>query len=152
MDGKNNPVGMEIIYKVNMIREVSDFNRIRRDWLGEGGEPVAPELSQARADVCTGRLTGKRCPSNYQGSWLYNIVTSIVINSQMKLRRILNLKVEGEDTLRTCEICGCKLALKIHVPFRHLYRHTTPEQFSKFPDFCWLQKELKAFHENNPTY
>jgi hypothetical protein len=126
-----------------MIHQAKTFNKIRHEWLGEGGEAVPIEQAQARADICTGRLSGKPCPNNYQGSWLYNVVTAIVINSQLELRRAMSINVEGEESLKVCEVCGCRLQLKVHVPFRHIYRHTTPEQLSKYPDFCWQQKELK---------
>lgn len=131
-----------------MIKKVDQFIKVRRDWLGEGGEPVPLEQAQARADVCTGRLTGNPCKFNYQGSWLWSMITSMAIRSQMTLRHIMNLKLEGEDTLRTCEVCGCPLKLKVHVPFKHIYRHTTPDHFSKFPDFCWKRIELKQFKNN----
>ncbi len=53
----------------------------------------------------------------------------------------MNLHVDGEEGLGTCEICGCVQKLKIWVPHRHIYKQTTPAQLEKFPSFCWIQTE-----------
>ena len=117
------------------IAQTGNFLAVRKSWLGEGGHAVPDELAQARADVCL------KCPMNYKGDWLWGMATQIAINAQSKLRRMMNLHVEGEEGLKTCEACGCKLLLKVHIPIDHIYRHSTIEQLTKYHSDCWIRKE-----------
>lgn len=125
-------------WKKEMIRTLQradQFNRIRRAWLGEGGDPVSPDLANQRANICL------QCPKNYKGSWLWNQATEWTIAAWSRLRDVMKLHVQGEEGLGVCEVCGCKTKLKIHVPYRHIYRQTTPEMMEKYPSHCWIQKE-----------
>lgn len=117
--------------------------KILAEWLGDGGKPVPIEQAQARANVCL------RCPRNYKGSWAYSMATQIAINAQMTLRRTMGIKLENEDQLRICELCGCQMRLKVHVPFRHIYAHTTLEQFAKLPKECWQLTEKDQLTDPN---
>lgn len=117
------------------IAQATNYLAIRKSWFGDGGEPVAPEVAQARANVCL------KCPMNYKGDWLWSMATQLAINAQSRLRKIMNLKVEGENDLKTCEACGCVIKLKVHVPISHIYRHTTIEQLTKYHPACWIRKE-----------
>lgn len=118
-----------------ILQKADQFNRVRKAWFGSGGEPVSTELAQARANVCL------QCPMNYQGSWIWNNVAEWTIAAWSRLRDVMKLHVDGEEKLGVCEVCGCKTKLKIHVPFRHIYRQSTPEQIEKYPDHCWISKE-----------
>lgn len=113
------------------------------DWLGDGLQPVPEEQAQVRSDICTGRLNGSACPKNQQSGWRVTMAVAQNIHAQMAKKSEAGIKVEGEDQLGTCQACGCHLKLKVHVPFRHIHAHTSDEQMSKFPDFCWIQRELK---------
>ena len=116
-------------------QRIQNFNRIRKSWFGAGGEPVPTELAQQRANVCA------TCPMNYKGEWWWNMATQLAINARSELRRIMNLHVEGEEKLGVCEVCGCRLKLKIHTPYKHIYRQSTSEQLTKYPNHCWILKE-----------
>lgn len=59
------------------VRAAASGAEILADWLGDGGEPVSSDKSQARADICTGRLTTKPCVYNLQGQ--FPITTAIGI-------------------------------------------------------------------------
>lgn len=120
-----------------MIKEIRQGGRILKDWLGDGGQPVPVSQAQARADICA------KCPHNYKGHWLWSMATSLAIRAQMDLRRVMAISLRDEDELHICEICGCQLKLKVHVPFAHIYRHTADEMFTKYPDFCWQKQDLK---------
>lgn len=122
---------------IKWLNRIDEARKIRRDWLGEGGVPVPLAQAQTRAEIC------KTCPHNYRGAWLWNMATSIAIAHQMSELDKLDRHVTGEADLCVCEVCGCQLKLKVHVPFHHIYRHTNDETFSKYPDFCWQQQELK---------
>lgn len=121
---------------MNVVQRVDQFLRIRHDWFGEGGQPVPTPLAQTRADVCL------QCPRNFRGGWVWNMATAMAIAAQTRLKAILNIHLEGEENLKVCEVCGCKIQLKVFTPIRHLYRHTTPQQVQTFPDHCWIKKEI----------
>lgn len=118
------------------LQQAAVGQKILRDWLGAEGKPVSAELAQARANVC---LT---CPKNHSGEWLWNTVTHFTINARSKLRHAMNLHVIGEEGLNTCEVCGCVIKLKIWTPLKHIRRFTSPEMLARYPDFCWLPKEI----------
>lgn len=121
---------------IRQIRQANQGRKILHDWLGKGGKPVPIELAQSRADIC------RTCPRNYPGAWLWNLVTSFAISAQMELKNALRIQLNDEDKINVCELCGCHLKLKVHVPFEHIYRHTHDEHFTAFPDHCWMKREL----------
>lgn len=118
-----------------MIGLINTARKILTDWLGEGGTPVLISHAQARANVCL------ECPHNYKGRWLYSVAVITAIKSQSKLRETLKIHVDGESDLHICDLCGCYLKLKVHVPFHHIHAHTSDEQFAKFPEWCWQKTE-----------
>lgn len=118
-----------------MIHQIQNARRILSDWLGDGGNGVPLEQAQRRSDVC------RRCAHNYHGAWLWSLAARIAIQSQESLRAALKRHTEGEAELGVCEQCRCYLKLKIHVPFEHIQRHTTYDEFMKLPAFCWQRQE-----------
>jgi len=120
---------------MNPLLQANQGRKILHDWLGENGVPVPLEEAQSRANVCI------RCPHNYKGSWLWNMATSIAIGSQMRLREVMDIHLENESELEVCDLCGCKLKLKVHTPFKHIYQHTSDQMFERYPQFCWQKIE-----------
>ena len=116
-------------------RQIAQAHKILTDWVGEGGKPVPIEEAQARANVCL------QCPHNWQGSWDWRLLVAMAIAAQEQLRETMAIHLDSEEKLNICEVCGCKLRLKVHVPFSHLYAHTSEEQFAKYPPFCWQKTE-----------
>ena len=108
--------------------------KVRRDWFGDGGIPVAPELAQQRANVCL------KCPFNQEKPvWeLLTSAASFAIRQQLKLKTDLALRVNGEEDLHTCAVCLCLLTLKVHVPLKSILESSNPEGL---PSFCWQIKE-----------
>lgn len=122
--------------------------RILNDWLGDGLKPVTPELAQARADVCTGRISGHPCPYNQPSSGIIGMVTSTVagkIKEQMESKNAMSVTVAGEDKLKTCAICWCHLPLKVHTPMSTIVDRTPDAMFSEFQrkqPACWMVTEI----------
>lgn len=127
--------------RLSRLQQFNQGRKILHNWLGDGGNPVPKEQAQHRASVCIS------CPMNYKGAWIWQMATAIAIGSQMRLRETMKISLEGEDEIGVCEVCGCQLKLKVHVPFMHIYRHTPEEQFAKFPDECWQRQELKQIQK-----
>lgn len=114
------------------------------DYVLHGSKPVALAQSQSRADVCTGRLTGKPCPRHVQ-AWNFNLAAQTVIHLEMEKRAKAGRKLEGEDALKVCSVCGCWLPLKVDVPFITIWKHTSDAMFDQFPKDtpCWITQERK---------
>lgn len=125
-------------------------SRVLLRWLGDDGQPVSAALSQARSDVCTGRLSGTPCPYNESGFKPIERIAE-VIKEQTEAKNNLKITVEGEEKLQTCSLCFCALQLKVHVPFEYIISGMPSPMIDKFrtkkPD-CWVVKELD---ERNKT-
>ena len=121
------------------IHEAANGAKILAEWLGEGLHP--DPLAQDRADICTGRLTGKPCEYNYQGRWIFPDAVASTVQRIAEIKNRLKLRVEGEENLGHCEICKCVLSLKVHVPRRTILNHTSGEEYAKLPPYCWQVTE-----------
>lgn len=128
--------------EMTRIQQINQARKILKDWLGEGCSPVPIEQAQARADVCL------KCVRNYQGSWTWNLATSTAIASQSKLREAMSIKLQNEERLKVCELCGCQLKLKVCVPVKHIHRHTSDQMLNRFPTWCWIRKEITELITN----
>jgi hypothetical protein len=121
-----------------VIAQAISAYEISKEWLGAGGKPVPIEHAQARVNTCLA------CPLNDLSRWIWSATARKVISLQSQLREHMKIKLEGEDKLGTCSVCGCVLRLKVLVPIEHIAAHTLPEQLSKFPATnCWITDELK---------
>lgn len=128
---------------MNVIQEAKQAAAILRDWVGDGGQPVPPEQAEARARCCTsGGPGGRPCPHNWLGSWQWKMTVANAIRKQLELRGKMNIRLKDEGSVGICEACGCALRLKLHVPFIHIYRHTSDALLARYPDFCWQKQEL----------
>lgn len=115
-------------------RRLTNGAQILADWIGDGGHVVDRELAQKRADIC---LT---CPKHRVGWGLAEMAAS-VIKQQVELKNHLQIRVDGEKKLHVCEICGCAMALKIHLPIGRI--RLQDEEKRLYPDTCWLLQESK---------
>jgi uncharacterized protein (UPF0218 family) len=125
------------------ISQAMDGSAILKDWLGDGGIPVPKEQSQARADICSGRLTANPCPFNVAGFAPIEAVAE-AIKQQTEEKNKLNLRVEGEENLKSCDLCWCPLPLKVHVPMSYIVSKTPAKMLAKFRQAqpaCWMNTE-----------
>lgn len=118
--------------------------KVRRDWFGDGGQPVAPELAQQRSDVCN------RCPMNQEKPvWeLFASAVVIAVKQQLKLKSELNLRVNGEENLHVCSACLCILSLKVHTPLKFILESSDTEGLH---ESCWIlaeQQKQNLQHDN----
>lgn len=99
-------------------------------WVGSGGNVVSPEVAQARADIC---LT---CPHNRRGI----VGTREIAEATMKFlsfKNALDLKVNREGELHSCDGCGCVIPLMIWEPQDRITKQMTGEERAVTPSFCW---------------
>ncbi|HEU4344047.1 MAG TPA: hypothetical protein VFU31_21030 [Candidatus Binatia bacterium] len=122
---------------VRSARHAAVGSKIIIDWLGSGGQPVAQELAQARADVCL------QCPKNQEGHFVAKLTAFVAkaIHDQRREKLRMGLRVNGEDRIHTCSVCSCHLPLKLFVPYDVIAARTLESEWKEFPDFCWVLKE-----------
>lgn len=117
---------------------------ILTDWLGSGARTVSPKQAQDRADICTGRITGAGCPNNVKEFEVTEAV-SRGIRHQVELKSKLQLRVQGEKMLHTCQNCGCPLKLKVWLEIQQL--GLDKGEVEKLPEICWMKAEFKAVNK-----
>lgn len=113
---------------VDRLRSDAKGGAILRDWLGEGGYPVDAETASARANICVS------CPHNQPANSLERWVAR-TIHEHEEAKTGLSLRTGHDANLKSCNICGCWLPLKVWVPSRHLLAHSDPDDF---PKHCWI--------------
>lgn len=106
------------------------------EWLGDGGQVSDPEEAQARADVCTGRLSGKPCEQNDLSFSLTKPV-ALAVKRYLEVKNKIGLRVAGERRLGVCRICTCNLRLLVHEPIDQVRAEMTDEERERLPSFCW---------------
>ena len=116
------------------VKRAAQGTAVILDWLTSGGKPVAQELADSRAKICTA------CPKNVPGDW-YTTAPAELIRSTLSARSDLKLKTPFDDKLQSCEICRCLLPLKIWCPLDHILKGTKPEIMGEFPGACWIKNQ-----------
>lgn len=119
---------------MNLGRISNDARAIRTlaAWLGDGGTPVGASLALVRAETCAS------CPHNRDAKTVERTIGKLIRDSE-KVRLSIGASLPGESALKTCEVCGCYLPLKIWVPLKHL----SQTQTVVMPANCWVTKEFK---------
>ena len=118
-----------VVDAVARIKQDARGARVIADWLGHGGHPVPLDQATWRASVC-----GK-CPKNVHLSRAPEHAIAQAILEQQRVRTKLALRVPNESTLKSCDVCGCVLALKVWVPLEHI------DKEEGFPPNCWIPQE-----------
>lgn len=130
---------------IESLKQTATGIAILKDWLGDGGIPVALEVAERRANVCTAGNNGQPCPMNVEPRWWEKSKLGVaeVIRNHLEVKNEMNLRVSSEDSLHMCRACGCALPLKVHVPIEHIKEHSNPEANQRFVPYCWITKEIE---------
>ncbi len=119
------------------VRRIAAGIAILIDWLGAGGVPVAQDLSQRRAGVCS------TCPKNDpKGDWksFFTAPVAEKIRVQIEMKNDLRLKTAHDEKLGICMGCDCPLTLKVHTPLDHILAHTSDGVRARLDPRCWVLK------------
>lgn len=130
---------------VEAVGRLSHGAIILHRWLGDGMVPVPSELSQSRADTCSGRLSGTPCPFNKPG-WKPVASAAEYFREISEAKTGLKLKVEGEENLHTCELCYCDLKTKPFVPMKTILAGTPEAMLANIKEKkadCWIVVEAE---------
>lgn len=116
------------------------------EWLGDGGLAVPPDQAARRASRCSGH--GRICPKNRQSRWWEAATKSPVaeiIRRTLEVKNGLDMRVPNEKGLGICDVCGCCLPLKVHVPLDVILKEATMDQIVEFESVgCWITNERNA--------
>jgi len=106
------------------------------DWLGDGAEPVSPEVAEPRAATCAG------CPKNRPGNLgdFFTTEASELIRKQLEAKSDMNLSTKSDGSLGVCSACLCPLKLKVWTPIEHVLKHTSDEVKKQLDERCWILK------------
>lgn len=126
--------------KVSTVKKVVAGISLIADWLGDSLAPVAQELAEHRATICT------RCKLNVKPGAV-GVVASVAadgLHLLMDARSDMKLATSHDPFLETCSACLCNLRLKVFTPTAHIKKHTSPEVFAALDQSCWIRTELKS--------
>lgn len=111
-------------------------------WLGSGGLCVSQEEAQGRADICNkAGPNGGPCPLNKEGSEITKEVADAT-HAFLRFKNELELKVQGERSLKHCEACGCVLRLMIWEPLDRVQKQMDAAELKLTPSYCWKIKKV----------
>jgi len=119
------------------------WNRFKNDarglailgrWIGDGAVPVDQSVADERARACLRGNGGNTCPHNQPGGHIETAIAEEIL-AQTSFRKEIKLVVPGEPGLKTCELCGCHLPLKVWVP-------NVPAMDGR-PTWCWQKGDSK---------
>ncbi len=123
---------MNLLEKASTIAEgISNLTT----WVGSGGAVVSQEEAQSRASICI------NCPCNKPDLAINELVAKAV-KKFLAFKNELDLRVQGERSLLSCEGCGCQIRLLIWQPQDQVKREMTGEERAKTPSFCWKLKDV----------
>lgn len=125
------PVGV-VAAAVN-IKRAAQGTAVVLDWLTSGGKPVAQELAESRAKICS------ECPKNVEGSW-YTVAPAELIRETLESRSDLRLITKYDAKLKSCDVCKCLNRLKVWCPMEHIANRTNADIMKEFPSHCWIAK------------
>jgi hypothetical protein len=110
-----------------------------RDWLGDGGKPVASGTAERRGLICA------TCPNNQPGDWktFFTERAAALILRTLELKNDMELVTSVDQELGLCRKCLCPLKSKVWVPLPHVQAHTSASVLADLPDFCWIKQEIQ---------
>lgn len=117
------------------------------DWLGSGGNAVAHELAEQRAQCCVD------CSMNAPGEW-HNFFTGPAvakIRNQLTMKNDMQLSTSQDEKLKVCKACWCVLSLKVHTPIEHVLAHLKSSMEAEMPARCWILNERKDRENTQKT-
>lgn len=107
------------------------------DWLGAGGRPVAKELAENRATVCS------TCPMNQPGDWttFFTAPVAATLRLQLGMKNDLRLETSKDSELHVCNACSCPLPLKVWTPLHYILENMDETVKQRLDPRCWILKE-----------
>lgn len=109
------------------LHDLEQFAHTATEWFKAGGKCVPQEEADRRAEICS------KCPENLNltGCWAcFAIIRG--------LTALFGKKTQYDKELRSCNVCGCTLKAKVHMPEEIM--HATPQPRKPWPEWCWMKE------------
>lgn len=118
--------------------DLVNFLRTVRQWAGKGFKFVPTEEAERRAAICSD------CPKNVevpgctgcQGILAY---VRDVLNRRANHRGVEPKITSRDNKLKNCEVCGCVLEVKVHLPM-DVATYAKPPGGRAYPEHCWMHQ------------
>lgn len=101
------------------------------EWLGSGGEVVDANTAQERADTCLA------CPL-HNPDQNATVLIGEAVRRVLEAKNKIGLRVNNEDKLGSCSVCGCVLKLQVFEPVFLLEKQTAKD--AGYAPQCWKVK------------
>jgi hypothetical protein len=112
---------------------VQSFTTTMATWAKGGVKTVSEGLANARAGICRSCYYNVSVPGCRSCTGLLNLALQVA-----KGKRLLSNR-----NLRNCAVCKCHLPVKVWFPIEAIAAGTSAETLAKYPDFCWIKKEIE---------
>jgi len=117
-------------------QDLLNFLRTVRQWAAKGFKFVAAEESERRAAICA------KCPKNVEVagcSGCQGILSHVrsTLNRRANHRGLVAKVTSVDADLQNCEVCGCVLEVKVHLPME-VATYAKPPGGRTYPDWCWM--------------
>lgn len=106
------------------------FLRTAKSFIFNGGQKVPQGEAERRAAICA------TCPLNSKdGSFCATCFLRGMVSSAVTMASRWTTSKDSE--LHFCKVCGCKLAIKIHIPTSDMDHKDLKDAW---PEHCWMRK------------
>lgn len=120
------------------VKRAAQGTAVVLDWIQAGGDPVAQELAEKRAEICVA------CPKNVPGAWYTEapaeLLKSAIQGWQALKHNPFEFKTRQGDKVKSCDVCKCLMRLKVFTPLEHIIAKTKPDIMAEFPANCWIAR------------
>ena len=118
------------------ITEVLNFLRTVREWAAKGFKFVPPAEATRRAAICA------TCPKNIEVhgcSGCSGVLAHVrdLLNRRANFRGLEVRETSYDADLKNCEVCGCVLEVKVHLPIE-VATYAKPAGNREYPEHCWM--------------
>lgn len=98
-------------------------------WMFSGFEKVSQEEADRRARICSA------CPHNQPGTGCTTCASNALREAVQAV--IGTARTVAEDTIHTCQVCGCVLKLAVWTPISLILKHSPITADNNPPSWCW---------------
>lgn len=114
------------------VREILRGTKVLASFIVAGMPLVSKELAESRSATCA------KCYFNVPISGCSPCVGLASLTESMGG----SIKTSSDALLKSCAVCLCHTRAKTRMPIDIIAKFTTDEEMEKFPEFCWVKREV----------
>lgn len=112
-----------------LFMQAGRFLRTITDFVAKGAHFVSQEEAERRSSICA------QCPFNHPDMASCTGCAAKTAIAQLA-RFAIGRSTPLDGSLRTCASCGCKLAIKVHLPIETMNHHDLKDRWHSS---CWMR-------------